>query len=721
MITIWLVLGLALHPAQAPAQGPPVPEGISEGDVVEIGGELYQLHGGVLYTLDDPALADGDLTVTVTGSRVDTTTRKVVRADTITSAEIAETGAHTLGDVLEEQAGIQVNSAFGLGQEVVMDGLDGRHVLVLIDGRPVNGRVNNSVDVGRIPVSAASVDRIEIVRGPMSALYGSEALGGVINIVTKRPAQTPYGEVELGTQIVDGALWTSLGLHGRGGAGPLAVVVDLNGALLPGIDRGVQGGPDGKGDLPDRRQLGVHAEAAMPLWDDVSFRASVDGLSSQAVTRTDAASPFADRTRSDEWSTAALLEADVLDDAQLAIDLRLARFAHVFDKLPPGSAEAPPSFCATGGVPFDPPCPAVPDLITDAVLSESRLELRYSDPLLAGLPFAEELTTSVGAVVARQRATRANGDGEDTLPGGGDRDALSLYGELLWRPVPWLALLPGARADATFPAPAGDELAISPKIAVLLDGPWGASLRTSYGRGYRLPSFDERFLRFDHSALGYIVEGNAALSPEKSHGLRAEAIWAPIDEVELAVEASLNLLEDLITEQLTGDDVDGIPVFSYANAARAYTSTVHTRASVGPWLGARLDVGYQYLINAVDSSACPASDPWFCSADQGARSLPLRAAHSLDVTARYAFALTNTVLFTRVDALSDRPVDVDVVAPGFVTWSAGVRQPLFDALEIVVAVENILDAYHPVFGPKPGRHLTLGLRAWDSLPSLLSD
>lgn len=722
---------LLIFSLAAPAVvGPPAPHDAVEGDILEIDGELYQVHGGVLYTLDDPALADPKLTMTVTGSRVDDGKKKVVRAETITSAEIAETGARTLGDVLEEQAGIQVNSALGLGQEVFIDGLDGKHVLVLVDGRPVNGRVNNRVDVGRIPVSASSVARIEIVRGPMSALYGSEALGGVVNIVTKRPSAQPYGEVELGTQLVDGGsagpkLWTSLGLHAKGGAGPVAAGVDVNVSHLPGIDRLA----DGKSDLPDRRQLGVHGEVAMPIVnDDISFRASVDGASSESVARVSADAPFSDRARNHEWSMSTLVEADVLkgagtdawnDGGQLALDLRVNRYTHVFDKLPRGELDDPPSFCASGGLPWDLPCPAPPDVRTDAVLNESRLELRYVDTLVdhegdgATIPWIEEITASGGVTLSRQTTSRVNGDGDDTIPGGGARDTFSIFAEVLYRPLPWLTLVPGGRADTVFPTPEGVEgTALAPKLAARVEGPWGTALRASYGRGFRLPSFEERFLRFDHSELGYIVEGTADLRPERSHGFRSELVWAPVDEVELGVEGSLNLVQDLISENLSGD-VDGIPVFSYENIGRAYTSTVHTRASLGPFFGARVNVGYQYLVNAVDASGCPPTNPYLCAADEGARSLPLRPAHSLDVTARYTLDVTGTTLFARVDALSERPISPELIAPGFVTLASGVRQPLFESVEIVAAVENILDAYDSQYGPKPGRHLTLSVRVWD--------
>ena len=76
---------------------------------------------------------------------------------------------------------------------------------------------------------------------------------------------------------------------------------------------------------------------------------------------------------------------------------------------------------------------------------------------------------------------------------------------------------------------------------------------------------------------------------------------------------------------------------------------------------------------------------------------------------------TDTTLFFRTEALSERPL-VDAVAPGAVILAAGVRQPvpLFgtDGAELVVGLENLLDHTDPVFGPKPGRHVSVNLRAW---------
>lgn len=358
---------------------------------------------------------------------------------------------------------------------------------------------------------------------------------------------------------------------------------------------------------------------------------------------------------------------------------------------------------------------------TDAKNDQARAEVRadavfVDDPDEASF-FGREFSASVGAVVLGEVASRENEDGDDTLPGAGQRLTVSGYGEGLWRPTSWLSLLPGARVDAFLKdgTASGNSAALAPKLAARVDTPIGVGVRASVGRGFRLPSFEERFLRFDHSELGYIVEGNPELLPEQSTGMRAEVVYAgdAVVKADAGVELGVNLIDNLITEDADDVSDDGIPIFTYRNASRAWTAAVTTRASVGPVplgpVALKLDATWQYLLNAVDASSCPAEDPWLCPQ---ATSLPLRPAHSVDVTGRVVIDATDTVVFVRTDALSERPL-VDEIAPGAVVLSAGVRQTLFDAVELVVSVENLLDQTDAVFGPKPGRHLTLNLRVWN--------
>lgn len=734
MLLVVFGFSLVVVAALAAAVGPPLPadsvDATGDGDFVEVDGVLYQRKGDLLYTLDDDAVADFARELTITGSNLDKNRKqKIIRAEVIDGDAIRESGARTLADVLEEQGGIQVNSSLGLGAEVFVDGLDGRHVLILIDGRPVNGKVNNRVDVSRLPVDAASIERIEIVRGPMSALYGSEALGGVINIITKKPSADVGGAVEFGGQILPGGtVWSSGGLSGHGGLGPFALRLSVLGSNLPGFDRGSRAGkdiPDGRADVPDRRQgsLTVAATAPVGSWTVDSTLGWSLAQSSSVLAPT---APFRDAADNSEFAVATGVSGGVdvglVDDVAVKADLRVDRFHHKFKKLPTGGEEDTPAFCDDFA--FDPACPRAPNVRTDAQKDEARAEVRadavFVDDADAATVFGREISASVGAVALGEVARRENDDGEDTLPGAGQRVTVSGYGEALWRPLQWLAFLPGLRVDAFLVDGSGQSTnayALAPKLAARIDSPIGAGLRASVGRGFRLPSFEERFLRFDHSELGYIVLGNPNLSPEQSTGVRLEAVYARTGNggppaVDAGVELGVNLIDNLITEDADDVSDDGIPVFTYRNASRAWTAAVTTRASIGPLpvgpLAFKIDGTWQYLLNAVDASPCPPEDPWLCPQ---ATSLPLRPAHAVDVTGRIVIKATDTVFFVRTDALSERPL-VDDLAPAAFILSAGVRQTVFDSAEFVVGFENLLDQTDPVFGPKPGRHISFNLRVW---------
>ncbi|WP_329806998.1 TonB-dependent receptor plug domain-containing protein [Flavobacterium facile] len=103
----------------------------------------------------------------------------------ITKAQIKQTGALKLNDILEEQTGLIIVPDFGGVLGIQMQGLDAQYTLILIDGVPLVGRSAGSLDLSRVAVN--NIKQIEIVKGASSSLYGSEALGGVINIITESP------------------------------------------------------------------------------------------------------------------------------------------------------------------------------------------------------------------------------------------------------------------------------------------------------------------------------------------------------------------------------------------------------------------------------------------------------------------------------------------------------------------------------------------------------
>lgn len=115
----------------------------------------------------------------------------------ITKATMQAQGAVTLNDALKNQLNTNVGNDNILGSSVQMQGMTGNKVKILIDGLPVNGRENGNVNLNQINLN--NVERIEIVQGPMSVVYGTDALGGVINVITRK-TRKPFS-ISAGTYL----------------------------------------------------------------------------------------------------------------------------------------------------------------------------------------------------------------------------------------------------------------------------------------------------------------------------------------------------------------------------------------------------------------------------------------------------------------------------------------------------------------------------------------
>jgi vitamin B12 transporter len=106
----------------------------------------------------------------------------------ITREEIEKFGGRDIGDLLRLVPGVTVGRNGGPGQSqfVRIRGAESRHTLVLIDGIRINDPISTGRELDFANLVLANVERIEVLRGPQSALYGSDAIGGVINIITRR-------------------------------------------------------------------------------------------------------------------------------------------------------------------------------------------------------------------------------------------------------------------------------------------------------------------------------------------------------------------------------------------------------------------------------------------------------------------------------------------------------------------------------------------------------
>ncbi len=158
--------------------------------------------------------------VVVTATRVPTAIEQIPAGVTVIDrATIEQRGYTTLTEALETVPGMRVVQSGGPGgnASVFVRGTNSNQVLVLRDGMPVNdpsdpgGAFNFGVD------ALDDLERIEVVRGPMSSLYGSGAIGGVINLITRKGSGEPHGGVQIGLGLPAQALGsaTAAGIIGK--------------------------------------------------------------------------------------------------------------------------------------------------------------------------------------------------------------------------------------------------------------------------------------------------------------------------------------------------------------------------------------------------------------------------------------------------------------------------------------------------------------------------
>lgn len=149
---------------------------------------------------DDDALPTVVVTATRTEERLEDTLASVTL---LTRTDIERLQVNSLQALLMGQAGVDIDNNGGLGKatSVFMRGTEADHVLVLVDGIRIGSTTLGSASFQDLPIE--QIDHIEIVRGPHSALYGSEALGGVIQIFTRRGGGELRSEAKISTGSYD--------------------------------------------------------------------------------------------------------------------------------------------------------------------------------------------------------------------------------------------------------------------------------------------------------------------------------------------------------------------------------------------------------------------------------------------------------------------------------------------------------------------------------------
>ena len=194
--------------------------------------------------------------IIVAANRVEQSIGTVLAATTVIDKDsIRRSSAQNLAELLAGVPGMQFSPAGGLGAQtsLFLRGTESDHTLILVDGVQMTTSTGSAGKLEFIPLD--QIERVEIVRGPRSSVYGSEAIGGVLNIITKPHSSEDFNgslKVMAGTQNSSDA---NLGLQGR--VGNTALSLNASRQQTDGIDFSERGSSDDDGYENDSYSLSL--------------------------------------------------------------------------------------------------------------------------------------------------------------------------------------------------------------------------------------------------------------------------------------------------------------------------------------------------------------------------------------------------------------------------------------------------------------------------------
>ncbi len=498
----------------------------------------------------------------------------------VTREAIRLQGSLRLADLLAEQPGLALVNGVG-GAGLQMQGFDPDYTLILIDGEPIVGREAGTLDLDRLTV--AGVERVEIVRGPTSSRYGSDALAGVVNLITRRPESGLRGRVGARYESFE---TSDLALEAEGGG-------ERWGVRLLG-NRFASAGYDLQPDVPGQTtpaftdytgEVRLDAEPADGLRLGLRARTAhrdQDGSFALGTTQYDEAG-----TRR-EWSLAPSVGYRFSTRLRATLDTYAAGFGTWLRTVDAGA-----------GTVFD----------------ETRFDQGYqkAEGRLTLVPGTRAVLYTGGGLIRETVESDRYARAQATLQGYG-------FAEFEWNASRLLDAVVSARFDRH--SEFGQRF--TPKVALLARPAKGVRLRASVGSGFKTPDFRQRYLNFANATAGYSVFGAAEvaerlaaldavgaldryltspallgeLRPESSVSFGAGVEVEPFALVTARVNFFRNHVNDLIETQPVAVKTNGQSVFTYFNLNRIYTQGVEADVSAHVLPALHVGASYQFLDTA---------------------------------------------------------------------------------------------------------------------------
>lgn len=595
--------------------------------------------------------------VVVTGTRTPKFLKDTpIQTRVITSREIEKTDATNIQDLLQQELpGVEFSYAMNQQTHLNFSGFGGQGVLFLIDGERLAGETMDDVDFTRLNMD--NVERIEIVKGAASALYGSNATGGVINIITKK-TDKPW------TLNVNGRLarhneqryGASFGLNGK----RLGNMFTANYTDVDNFD--VHSAAD-----PVTRIIStVYGDRTLNLKDQLVWSPSrnveIGGRVGYFFRQTTRTAEQPERYR--DFSGGLRIDWTLSDH-----DMLQANYA--FDQYDKSDYQ-----------------------------KLRKLDIRdYSNVrnmfrLLYNHTFGSGDILTAGADFMHDYLFNTNLDNTERK-----QDSFDFFMQYDWRISQKLEAVGAVRYDYFSD---GGESRLTPKLNLCYKPVRNLSLRAGYGMGFRAPTLKEKYYDFDMAGI-WIVEGNAALKSEISHNLNLSAEYVK-GHYNLTASAYYNKVENKLA---TGAPYfrtpsDKLPYLPYTNldGYSVYGGEIGVQARWDNGMSARFTYAYtkeelptDKQGNAVNNQYIPARR----------HSLNVRYDYDRQFSARYGFSagISGRLLSGTENEEYRNYYDVSqgtvcVSYPAYTMWKLSLVQRIGKAVKLTTALDNLFN-YRPKY------------------------
>ncbi len=487
--------------------------------------------------------------VVITGQYTpERTNKSIYKVKVIDANQIQSQNAINLEEMLSTQLNIKISHDAALGSKMKLQGIGGENVKILIDGVPVIGRMNGDIDLSQI--SLTNVERIEMVEGPMSVNYGTNALAGVINIITRDHVNNSVDAVintyaeSVGQYKVDG----NVGIH-----------KNKNTFI-------VTGGYDffeGFSQYDTARYQ--EWKPKQQYFGELKYKRNIGQTKLRLSTR------YFDEFVLDKGSPQ--LDADTA----LGLYYYTARDGYYYTN----------RFDANGSLTGIVGNSKYIDVMAayswysrereTKIKNLSSLEEEYSQSP------ADFDTTTFDSWTFRGTISRytmdtvkfnyqagidinlESGEGKKIEGGAASINDYAVFASVKWRPITSLSIQPGLRYsyNTEYKAP------VTPSINIKWDASKSHTVRASYGRGFRAPSLKELYL--DFVDLNHKIFGSDSLRAETSNSYHLSMTYfKETKKVAFKIEPDIfynNMKDkiDLVPKTVVGDNNDTTQIWVYSN------------------------------------------------------------------------------------------------------------------------------------------------------------